>query len=155
MLFTLNPATQAVAESILRQELIAELGGFGWAITVTGDDVEFSCTEPESYQPVICFGEYGTFEARAAAIIHAHFDGEKARTNARINALILAIEDANPITHRTKREFMIGVQTMLAGLLNITPEQLLDPQSPHYSHAYAKFVSVNNETITKRQERVP
>jgi hypothetical protein len=75
--------------------------------------------------------------------------------NAVIDAEIAAIELANPITHRTQREFMIGVQTMLAGLLGITAEQLLDPQSPHYSHAYAKFVSVNAETITKRQERVP
>lgn len=75
--------------------------------------------------------------------------------NAAIDAQIAAIEQANPITHRTQREFMIGVQTMLAGLLNITAEQLLDPQGPHYSHAYAKFVSVNNQTVSKRQERTP
>jgi len=73
--------------------------------------------------------------------------------NAAIDAQIADIERANPITHRTQREFMIGVQTMLAGLLGITPAQLLDPQDPNYSHAYAKFVSVNQQTISKRQER--
>lgn len=74
--------------------------------------------------------------------------------NAVIDEQIADIEQANPITHRTHREFMIGVQTMLAGVLNITVDQLLDPQDPHYSHAYARFVSVNQQIINKRRERV-
>jgi hypothetical protein len=73
--------------------------------------------------------------------------------NAEINAQIAALEIANPITHRTMREFILGVSAGIAAAHGITEEQLLDPEGPHYSHAYAAFESVNAQTVALRGQK--
>lgn len=73
--------------------------------------------------------------------------------NQSINEQILALEAANPISHRTMREFILGVSQVIAGLQGMTPAQLLDPKDPHYSHAFAAFADVNAKTIALRAQK--
>lgn len=73
--------------------------------------------------------------------------------NTQINEQIAAIEEANPITHRTMREFIIGVSTTIAATQGVTPAQLLNPADPHFSHAFAAFVGVNQETVALRAQK--
>jgi len=74
--------------------------------------------------------------------------------NADINAQIIALEAANPITHRTQREFILGVSQVVAALQGVTPAQLLNPADPHYSHAFAAFFDVNQQTIALRAQKL-
>lgn len=132
---------------ILRKELVAAIGPNGWSLQTGGNTVTFDYAWgelPEGYPALI------------ESTILAHFaNSAKRENNTSVSQNIQAIEQANPITHRTQREFMIGVQTMLASILGITPEQMLDKNDPNYSHAYAAFVSVNAETIAERARRIP
>lgn len=81
-------------------------------------------------------------------------DEKRLITNRAINQEILDLELANPITHRTQREFIIGISTAIAAAQGITAAQMLDPASPYYSHAYAAFVGVNEATVELRGQRV-
>jgi hypothetical protein len=49
---------------------------------------------------------------------------------------------------------MLGVQKLLAQTVGISEVDMLDPQHPNYSHAYAKFKAFNDLTITKRTGRI-
>jgi len=75
--------------------------------------------------------------------------------NKQIDAQIVALEQANPITHRTMREFIIGVSTGIAAAQGVTPAQLMNPADPHYSHAFAAFVGVNAQTVALRAQKTP
>lgn len=75
--------------------------------------------------------------------------------NADLNAQIAALEAANPISHRTMREFILGVSQVVAGLQGVTPAQLVNPVDPHYSHAFAAFAAVNAQTIALRAQKTP
>lgn len=145
MIYTTQPGESFDAE-ILRQELGKVLGEGAFVLNTAGNSVEIYPSSPMNGVP-----DY----TDAERVILAHFANSATRDhNKAVDKDIEAIEQANPITHRTQREFMIGVQTMLAASMGITTAQLLDPNDPHYSHAYAKFVSINNDTMLKRAGRI-
>lgn len=74
--------------------------------------------------PRIDFAPEATDEQRAqAAQIVAAFDVEKAEHNEGVDAEIVAVEAANPITHRASREGLYAI-ALLADTLNATLEKL-------------------------------
>lgn len=87
-----------------------------------------------------------------AAAIHAALNPPPT-PNQQIDAQIVSIEQVNPITHRTMREFILGVSTSIAAAQGVTPAQLLNPTDPHYSHAFAAFYQVNAQTVALRGKK--
>lgn len=73
--------------------------------------------------------------------------------NAQINSEIAALEAANPITHRTMREFILGVSTSVAAAQGLTQAQLLNPSDAHYSHAFAAFAAVDAQAVALRAQK--
>lgn len=138
MKYTCKPEESFDAE-ILRQELVAAIGPDGWHINTAGSTVEFITQ----------------LDLNPEATILAHFANSAKRDhNKAIDSDIQDMEVMTPITHRTLREFMLGAQKLIAQSIGISETSMLDPQSPNYSHAYAKFKAFNDATVTKRQGRI-
>lgn len=137
MIYTTQPGESFDAE-ILRQELVVAIGPDGWSLQTAGNQVTFI---GEGFDP--------------SATIRAHFANSATREhNKGIDTDILSMETKNPITHRTQREFMLAVQKLIGQMVGITEAQMLDPQSPNYSHAYAAFKAFNDLTVAKRAGRI-
>lgn len=154
--YTTQPGESFDAE-ILRQELVAAIGdpvlpsgGSKWHIDTAGNTVIFFSNYIGTGQK-----EYEEPDNLVEPVILAHFANSAKRDhNKAIDSDIQDMEAKTPITHRTLREFMLGTQKLIAQSVGITEAQMLDPQSPNYSHAYAKFKAFNDATVTKRQGRI-
>lgn len=156
MIYTTQPGESFDAE-ILQQELVAAIGPNGWYLNTSGNQVDFTYRQ-EWLSELAFAGPAPTIQQLyqdAEEVILAHFANSVTRDhNKAIDTTISTMEAKNPITHRTQREFMLGVQKLIGQMVGITEAQMLDPQSPNYSHAYAAFKAFNDATIVKRAGRI-
>lgn len=167
MIYTTQPGQSFDAE-LLRQELVKAIGPDGWSLQTAGNTVELRISngdliDKKFYQQSADDFNVGKPDKQLSAYVYeaaepvvlAHFANSATRDhNKSIDADIAAMEAKTPITHRTQREFMLGVQKLIAQTVGITEVQMLDPQNPNHSHAYAAFKAFNDATVTKRAERI-